>query len=195
MARPPAHRPCPRTRYRPTSRGEGALAAVTGRVKQTVLAGHRFGSHTATSPATGLDTTLRQPDGPSRGSSSTAAPSRRACSVASPIRSTSAYGSHSGRRVWHSMIPAHSRTQVQRQIAARAAADQLRPPLQQLRIKGARPHLVAGVKFQVYYPPRSCPHCVHSGAHASDDRGRPQDLSEDAVNAGRWLAGEDGLAG
>ena len=56
--------------------------------------------------ATGLDTTLRQPDGPSRGSSSTAAPSRRACSVALPIRSTSAYGSHSGRRVWHSMIPA-----------------------------------------------------------------------------------------
>jgi hypothetical protein len=97
MARPPAHRPCPRTRYRPTSRGEGALAAVTGRVKQTVLAGHRFGSHTATSPATGLDTTLRQPDGPSRGSSSTAAPGRRVCSVASPIRSTSAYGSHSGR--------------------------------------------------------------------------------------------------
>jgi len=70
--------------------GEGALAAVTGRVQQTVLAGHRFGSHKATSPATGLDTTLRQPDGPSRGSSSTSAPSRRARSVASPIRSTSA---------------------------------------------------------------------------------------------------------
>src|SRR5215469_13154195 len=75
--------------------GEGVLAAVTGRVKQIVLVGHRFGSHKATSPATGLDTTLRQPDGPSRGSSSTAAPSR----------STSAYGSHSGRRVWHWMIP------------------------------------------------------------------------------------------
>jgi len=39
------------------------LAAVTGRVKQIVLAGHRFGSHKATSPATGLDTTLRQPAG------------------------------------------------------------------------------------------------------------------------------------
>src|SRR5262249_52028935 len=34
--------------------GEGVLAAVTGRVKQTVLVGHRFGSHKATSPATGL---------------------------------------------------------------------------------------------------------------------------------------------
>jgi hypothetical protein len=57
-----------------------------------------------------------------------------------------------------------------------------------------RPHLVAGVKFQVDCPSRSCPHCVHSGAHASDDPGRPQDPSEDAVNAGRWLAGKDGLA-
>ena len=85
--------------------GGGVLVAVMGRLKQIVLIGHRFGCHKATSPATGLDTTLRQPDGPSRGSSSTAAPSRRACSVASSIRSTSAYGSHSGRRVWHSMIP------------------------------------------------------------------------------------------
>jgi len=83
--------------------------------------------------------------------------------------------------------PAHSRTQVQSQIAARAASDQLRPPLQQLRVKCARPHLVAGVKFQVYYPSRSCPHCVHSGAHTSDDPGRPHDPSQDAVNAGRGL--------
>src|SRR5262249_8906408 len=90
--------------------------------------------------------------------------------------------------------PAHSRTQIQSQIAARAASDQLRPPLQQLRIKCARSHLVAGVKFQVYCPSRSCPHCVHSGAHASDDPGRPQDPSKDAVSAGRWLADQDGLA-
>src|SRR5262249_51403293 len=90
--------------------------------------------------------------------------------------------------------PAHSRTQVQSQIAARVAPDQLRPPLQQLRIKCARSHLVAGVKFQVYYPSRSCPHCVYSGAHASDDPGRPQDPSENAVNAGRCLADEDGPA-
>ena len=46
-------------RYGPHQPGEGALAAVTGRVQQIVLAGHRFGSHKATSPATGLDTTLR----------------------------------------------------------------------------------------------------------------------------------------
>jgi len=30
--------------------------------------------------------------------------------------------------------------------------------------------------------------------HTSDDPGRPQDPSEDAVNAGRWLVDEDGLA-
>src|SRR5260370_23846709 len=54
-------------RHGPTSPGEGVLAAVTGRVKQIGLAGHRFGCHKATSPATGLDTTLRQPDGPSPG--------------------------------------------------------------------------------------------------------------------------------
>jgi hypothetical protein len=90
--------------------------------------------------------------------------------------------------------PAHTRTQVHSQIAARTGSDQLRPPLQQLRINSACSHLVAGVKFQVCYPPKSCPDCGHSGAHASDDPGRPQDPSEDAVNAGRWLADEDGLA-
>jgi len=50
------------------------------------------------------------------------------------------------------------------------------------------------VKFQVNYPSRPCPDCVHGGAHTSDDPGRPQDPSEDAVNAGRWLVDEDGLA-
>jgi len=105
--------------------GGGVLVAVMGRLKQIVLIGHRFGCHKATSPATGLDTTLRQPDGPSRGSSSTAAPSRRACSVASSIRSTSAYGSHSGRRVWHSVIPRSQPDPGPQQIAARTDSDQL----------------------------------------------------------------------
>jgi hypothetical protein len=90
--------------------------------------------------------------------------------------------------------PAHRRTQVHSQIAARAGPDQLRPPLQQFRIKNACSHLVAGVKFQVYYPSGPFPDCVHSGAHISDDPGRPQDPSRDAANAGRWLADEDGLA-
>src|SRR5262249_36295170 len=85
--------------------GEGALAAVTGRVQQTVLTAHGSGPPKATPPATGRHTPLPPPDGPPGGSSSTAAPSRRAWLVASSIRSTSAYGSHSGRRVWHSMIP------------------------------------------------------------------------------------------
>ena len=40
-------------------------------------------------PASGLETTLRHPDGPSRGSSSTSAPSSRARSVDRSIRSTS----------------------------------------------------------------------------------------------------------
>jgi len=40
---------------------------------------------------------LRQPAGPSRGSSSTPAPSPRARSVASRISTTSIYGSHSAR--------------------------------------------------------------------------------------------------
>ena len=50
---------------------------------------HRFGCHNAISPAWGMETTLRHPAGPSRGSRSTRAPSCRARSVCSPIWSTS----------------------------------------------------------------------------------------------------------
>ena len=83
--------------------GEGVLFAGAGGCEQLALvrrvvgAGgsgsavrrHRFGSQNATSPPSGLETTLRHPAGPSRGSSSTAAPSWRARSVHSPIRATS----------------------------------------------------------------------------------------------------------
>src|SRR5439155_4842746 len=69
------------------------------------MSGHRFGCQKAISPACAVETTLRQPAGPSRGSSSTLAPSRRARSVCSSIRSTSTYGSQSGRFVPHSTIP------------------------------------------------------------------------------------------
>ncbi len=53
----------------------------------------------------GADTTLRQPAGPSRGSSSTPAPSCRARRVASTMSGTPTYGSHSGWSVSHSTIP------------------------------------------------------------------------------------------
>jgi cation diffusion facilitator CzcD-associated flavoprotein CzcO len=50
---------------------------------------YRFGRQNAISPADGAATTLRQPAGPSRGSSSTEAPSERARSVAESTSSTS----------------------------------------------------------------------------------------------------------
>ena len=49
----------------------------------------RLGCHRASSPAAGADTTLRQPAGPSRGSSSTLASERRARSVAADTSGTS----------------------------------------------------------------------------------------------------------
>src|SRR6266498_5428625 len=57
------------------------------------------------SPAVGVETTLRHPAGPSRGPSSTLAPSALAWSVAAPISRTSTYGSQSGRAVGHSTMP------------------------------------------------------------------------------------------
>ena len=50
---------------------------------------HRFCCHRAISPPAGVATTLRQPAGPSRGSSRTEAPSRRARRVASAMSVTS----------------------------------------------------------------------------------------------------------
>ena len=55
--------------------------------------------------AAGAVTTLRQPTGPSRGSSSTAAPSRRARSVVAATSSTCTYGTHMGSGVAHSTTP------------------------------------------------------------------------------------------
>ena len=52
-------------------------------------AAQRFGCQSAISPAAGVATTLRQPAGPSRGSSSTAAPDARAPSVAAVMFATS----------------------------------------------------------------------------------------------------------
>jgi hypothetical protein len=81
---------------------ECLLVAPTGGFEQPVLVRypgigrHRFGSQRAISPPTGVETTLRHPAGPSRGSSKTAAPSHRARSVTSCTSSTSTYGSHSG---------------------------------------------------------------------------------------------------
>ena len=170
------------------------MAAVAGRVKQIALTGHPFGCHKATS---------RRPDWTRHFASPTALPwfeqHRRAelTGALGRIVDPLDLGVRQPQRTPRLALddpPAHSRTQVHSQIAARAGSDQLRPPLQQLRIKSARSHLVAGVKFQVYYPSRSRPDCVHGGAHTGDHPGRPQDPSQDPVNAGRWLAGEDGLA-
>jgi hypothetical protein len=74
---------------RPEEERERLLVACACSFKQLLLVGHRFGSQRAISPACGLETTLRQPDGPSRGSSSTTAPRSRARSVERSIRSTS----------------------------------------------------------------------------------------------------------
>ena len=174
--------------------GEGALAAVTGRVKQIVLIGHRFGCQKATSgDRAGHDTSPARRPLPCFEQHRRAEPAGVLGRIADPL-DLGVWQPQRTPRLALDDPPAHSRTQVHSQIAARAAWDQLRPPLQQLRIKCARSRPVAGVKFQVYYPSRSCPQCVHSGAHASDDPGRPQDPSQDAVNAGRWLADQDGLA-
>src|SRR5207248_9058200 len=68
---------------------EGVLVTAPRGFDEVALIDHRFGSHNATCPASGLETTLRQPDGPSRGSSNTVAPSLRARSVDAWIWSTS----------------------------------------------------------------------------------------------------------
>ena len=73
----------------PDKAGERLLVARPCGFEQPALVAHRFGSQSATSPASGLETMLRQPDGPCRGSSSTTAPSARARSVDASIRSTS----------------------------------------------------------------------------------------------------------
>ncbi len=76
--------------------GEGVLVAPAGGVEQLALrhvAPHplrrALGCQKAISPPSGVATTLRHPLGPSRGSSSTRAPSRPARSVTSSTRSTS----------------------------------------------------------------------------------------------------------
>ena len=63
----------------------------------TGLTPQSFGCHRAASAPPGAASTLRQPAGPSRGSSSTAAPRRRPRSVASAMSATSTEGSHAGR--------------------------------------------------------------------------------------------------
>ena len=75
---------------------ERVLVAGAGGVEQLALrhgAPHplrrALGCQNAISPPWGVATTLRQPVGPSRGSSSTQAPSRPARSVTSSTRSTS----------------------------------------------------------------------------------------------------------
>lgn len=65
----------------------------------------RLGCQKASSAPALVTTTLRQPVGPSRGSSRTDAPSARARRVASSMALTSAYGSHRARGVSHSTIP------------------------------------------------------------------------------------------
>jgi MerR HTH family regulatory protein len=74
---------------RPEEERERLFVACACSFEQLVIVGHRLGSQRAISPACGLETTLRQPDGPSRGSRSTTAPSSRARSVERSIRSTS----------------------------------------------------------------------------------------------------------
>src|SRR5262249_935467 len=85
---------------------EGSVVAIAGGCEQLLIVHrHSLPCHSATSPPSGVETTLRHPDGPSRGSSRTLAPSPRARSVAAPIRSTATYGSHSGCLVSHSTTP------------------------------------------------------------------------------------------
>jgi len=71
--------------------GERLLVACPRSFEELALIGHRFGCQRAISPACRLETTLRQSDGPSRGSSSTTAPTSPARSVERSIRSTSTW--------------------------------------------------------------------------------------------------------
>jgi hypothetical protein len=66
-----------------------AISPVCGNPIPDRLDSHRFGCQRATSPTSGAATMLRHPAGPSRGSSGTEAPSRRARSVTSATSSTS----------------------------------------------------------------------------------------------------------
>src|SRR5205085_12212927 len=67
-----------------------------------------FACQSAISPHSLVASTLRHPAGPSRGSSSTTAPSSRPRSVIASISLTSTYGSQIGRRALHSTIPPSS---------------------------------------------------------------------------------------
>ena len=94
---------------RARSGGRRRLVAVACRLNHLLLVHlHSFGCHSATSPPAGVVITERQPAGPSRGSTVTDAPSIRAWSVAAAIRSTSTYGSQTGRETPHSTAPPHS---------------------------------------------------------------------------------------
>src|SRR6266545_4573682 len=97
---------------------EGILVTLPGGLEQLALIGGQpcgsglhpwftlpFGCQKAISPPSGVATTLRQPAGPSRGSSNTDAPSRHVRSVNWSTWSISTYGSHSGRSVPHSTMP------------------------------------------------------------------------------------------
>jgi nitronate monooxygenase len=66
---------------------------------------HTFGCHSAISAPAGDASPLRQPAGPSRGSSTTAAPRARPRSVASTMSATSTYGTQAGRALSCSMMP------------------------------------------------------------------------------------------
>jgi hypothetical protein len=69
---------------------------------------HRFGCQRPSSAPSGVVTTLRQPTGPSRGSSRIVAPYRSAAPVARRISGTSTYGSHPGGSAAASTTPMSS---------------------------------------------------------------------------------------
>ena len=75
----------------PVGRDEALERRLVARLRgpECVRVIHGFGRHIPISPPTGVVTTLRQPVGPSRGSSSTLAPSLFALSVEAATSSTS----------------------------------------------------------------------------------------------------------
>ena len=137
--------------------GEGVLVAAPRGVEQLAL-GHRapqpsgraLGCQKAISPPSGVATTLRQPAGPSRGSSSTrgaelAAPGRWPRRRDRPRRRAARPGGASGTR--------RSRPRRRRRAPARgngaARIDPLRAPAQQLGVERAGALAVAGVELEV----------------------------------------------
>ena len=132
---------------------ERLVVARLGSLEQLAVGVHRFGAQSATSPASGLETTLRHPDGPLavRAARPLRAPARaRSTSRPGRPRRTGARAAAACR----TRRPRHPPcARVERQVRAGRRSDELRAPVQQLGVEGARAHLIGCVELEMHDRP------------------------------------------